>query len=388
MSHKSFGSYKAYNNQNGLAALLVVTVIMLTSVTLAASVVFVLINQIKQTRNIGYSYQSLYAAESGMEDILLRYFDLDKSLPSFPSILNVGSATASSTISTDSLDNDTITSEGDRQGRSRRIVVNTSPSGAGTFSLAVQIGEGGLIMDSNSTVIGNVYSNGNITGAGNTEINGDASAVGAISSPRPAVTGTKAEGAEPHPLIEIDDAYWKERANINNDPIIGDIEYENDTSLGPKKIEGNLTIDGNINLTVAGPIHVTGNFTMKSNSELFLDESLSATTTAIIVGGAVIFNSNSEIHTTVATPKGYIMVLSESTANPAIDISSNNPIEAALYASNGTMFVSSNADLVSIAGYAIHLGSNAHIEYDLGLKELDFSGGPTISAEITSWQEQ
>lgn len=388
MSYKSYGSYKTHKNQNGLVALLMVIVVMMTSATLALSVVFVFLNQIKSTRNTAYSYESIYAAESGVEDILLRYFDADKNLPAFPSILTVGSATASSTISTDDLENDTITSEGDRQGRFRRIVVDTSPSGTGVFSLAVQIGEGGLTMDSNSEVIGNVYSNGDITGASNTEIDGDASAVGIISSPRPAVTGTKTEGAESHPLREIDTDYWKARANINSDPIIGDIEYEGDTNLGPRKIEGNLTLDGNVNLTVTGPIHVTGNFTMESNAALFLDEGLSATSTALIVEGVVTFSSNSEIHSTVATPKGYIMVLSESAVDPAIDISSNNPIEAALYAPNGTISTSSNADLVSIAGYAIHLNSNTEIVYDLGLRELDFSGGPTIGAEIISWQEQ
>ena len=383
MSHKTYPK-----NQNGIIALLMVVVVMFASLTSALSIVFVFLNQVKETRNIAYSYESIYATESGVEDILLRYFDTTKTLPTYPSILSVGDASASTTLSEDFFGNGTITTEGDRVGRNRRVEVRMSITGPGAFNLAIQIGDGGLIMESNSIVIGDVYSNGDITGSTNSEIQGDAIAVGTISSPDPDVTGTKTEGAESQPLPAVDVDYWKSQANINGDPLIGDQEFSDSNTLGPRKIEGSLTIKSNGDITLTGPIHVTGDFTMESRTNLFLDESFAASTTVVIVDGLIEFNSNSQVYSTTATPKGYILMLSTSTSTTAIEINSLNPIDCALYAPNGTLFIGSRAKMTSIAGYQIHLASNAEIEYDFGLHRSDFTGGPSSGAKITSWQEQ
>jgi hypothetical protein len=377
-------------NQRGVIALLIGIVAMFLASTLALSSVFVFLNRAKAARNIAHSYEAIYASEAGIEDMLLRYFDDTKPLPSsYPHILSVGSSSASTTIREDFLGNAIIVSEGDRLDRIRSLRIYASPEGPGVFHYAVQIGEDGLVMGSNSRVIGNVYSNGNITGDSNSEIQGDASAVGTISSPRPTVTGVRTQGVAPQDLPEIDIDYWKARANINNDPIVGNLVYnKGSNTLGPRKIEGNLTLDSNADLIVTGAIHVTGNFRMDSNSELFLSEAFSASTTVIIVGGNITFDSNAEVHATVATPKGYILLLSESASGTAIDIDSNNPIEGAVYAPNGTVVIGSNADITSIAGRRIRLDSNAEIVYDFGLRDADFTGGPSSGARIISWQEQ
>jgi hypothetical protein len=244
-------------------------------------------------------------------------------------------------------------------------------------------------MGSNSRIIGNIYSNGNITGDSNSEIQGDASAVGTISSPRPTVTGVRAEGVAPQDMPQVDIAYWKAQANINNNPFVGNLVYDHGSStLGPRKIEGDLTLDSNASLTLTGPVHVTGNFRMDSNSDLFLSESFSASTTVIVVGGSITFSSNSEVHSTTATPKGYILLLSESASGTAIDLNSNNPINGAVYAPNGTVRIGSNTGVTSIAGRRIRLDSNATITYNFGLRRADFTGGPSSGGQITSWQEQ
>jgi hypothetical protein len=36
----------------------------------------------------------------------------------------------------------------------------------------------------------------------------------------------------------------------------------------------------------------------------------------------------------------------------------------------------------------VHLGSNADITYDFGLRDVDFTGGASTGAEILSWREQ
>ncbi|MFY9457914.1 MAG: hypothetical protein WAP23_03230 [Candidatus Spechtbacterales bacterium] len=377
-------------DQKGIIALLIGMVAMFLASTLALSAVFVFLNRAKAARNTIYSYEAIYASEAGIEDILLRYFDPAESLPSsYPYIFPVGNASARTTLSEDFLGNATIVSEGDRLDRIRELRIYASPIGLGVFRYAVQIGDLGLEMGSNSRVIGNVYSNGNITGDSNSDIQGDASAVGTISTPRPLVTGVRTEGVAAQDLPQVDIDYWKAAANVNNNPIAGNVEYDQGSNaLGPRKIVGNLTIKSNADFTVTGPIHVTGNFLMDSNAEIFLDNRFSASTTVIIVGGEVDFDSNSEVHATSLTPKGYIMFLSESTSGTAVELDSNNPIAGAVYAPNGTVVIGSNADITSIAGRRIRLDSNAEIIYDLGLRDADFSGGPSSGASIISWQEQ
>ena len=147
-----------------------------------------------------------------------------------------------------------------------------------SFHYAVQIGNEGIMMYSNSTINGNAYSNGSITGYSNTQINGDAYAVGTISSPRPIVSGTKYQGAEPSEMPTLDYDFWKEQANINNDAYTGNYELNGNCpsnpadrpTLGPKKIVGNFTMNSNTCLIVTGPIYVTGNFAMNSNAKLYL----------------------------------------------------------------------------------------------------------------------
>jgi hypothetical protein len=379
-----------WKNEHGVIALLLTTVALFVATALSLTSVFLFLNRANAAKNIAFSYESIYAAEAGVEDILLRYYDTTKKLPSsYPAALLVGTASASTTLREDFLGNVILTSEGDRLSRVRALRIYASPIGPGAFHYAVQIGDLGLEMGSNSKVIGNVYSNGNITGDSNSEIRGDASAVGTISSPRPVVTGVRTEGVTPESLPQVDIAYWKARANINNDPFVGNLVYDHGSStLGPRKVEGNLTLGSNAGLTLTGPVHVTGNFTMDSNSDLFLSESFSASTTAIVVGGNITFSSNAEVHATTSIPKGYILLLSESTSGSAIDIDSNNPIDGAVYAPNGTVAIGSNADATSIAGRRIRLDSNATITYDFGLRRADFTGGPSSGGQIISWQEQ
>lgn len=377
-------------NQRGIIALLIGIVAMFLASTLALSAVFVFLNRAKAAKNIVFSYEAIYASEAGVEDILLRYFDGTKSLPSsYPSIFSVGNTSASTTLSTDPLGNATIIAEGDRLDRIRKLRIYASPEGPGVFHYAVQIGEGGLQMDASATVVGTVYSNGNITGDTGSTIEGDALAVTTISSPNPTVTGTKTEGADQQDLPVIDTSFWKAQANINNDPITGDHEIKGkNNTLGPRKIEGTLTIKSGAELTVTGPIHATGNIEIRSNSKIFIDESFVASSTVVIVGGTIEFNSKSQVNSTTATPKGYLMFFSESTSTDAITLDSNQLIDAAVYAPDGTVVIESNARVTSIAGKAIHLKSNARIEYDFGLQDADFTGGPSSGASITSWQEQ
>jgi hypothetical protein len=83
-----------------------------------------------------------------------------------------------------------------------------------------------------------------------------------------------------------------------------------------------------------------------------------------------------------------LLSTSTSTTSNAIMLDSNNPIDAAVYAPNSIVRIDSNADITSIAGWRIWIGSNANIIYDFGLRDVDFTGGASTGAEVLSWQEQ
>lgn len=376
-------------NERGVIALLIVLTSMFIVAGIALSAVFVFLNQIQATRNIGYSYESMYAAEAGAEDMLLRYFDIAKFTPSFyPYILAVGDATASTTVSENIFVDVTITSEGDKQDRIRRMQVFARLA-LGIFSFAAQAGVGGVNMDSNARVIGDIYSNANVTGAANTEVVGDVRAVGTISSPDPEISGIREEGADVRDLPQVDVAYWTAQANINSNPITGDVTYAGlGNTEGPRKIIGNVTVGSGADLTVMGPLHITGNFTLDSNSDLYVSESFVASSTVIVVEGEIRFHSNSDVHATTATPRGFMLLMSTSTSASAIYLNSNQGIEGAIFAPNGTIHIASRGEVISLAAKAMQLDSNAEIEYDTGLRDIDFGGSEAYQAQVISWGEQ
>ena len=62
-----------------------------------------------------------------------------------------------------------------------RVVLTKSSIGA-SFIYGVQVGFGGLVMNNNSSVDGSVYSDGNIIGATNTQVTGDAWVAGGVAT--------------------------------------------------------------------------------------------------------------------------------------------------------------------------------------------------------------
>lgn len=332
--------------------------------------------------------RSYFVAEAGVEDVAYR-IATGKNVSAEEVLVLDGRPGTTTTSQLGSVR--TVTAVGDAATHIRKIVarvVETSDAQAISFYYGAHVGTGGLEMESNAVVNGNVHSNGNITGSSNTVINGNASAVGTISSPRPTVTGTKTSGAATVPFPVVDLNYWRNAANVNSDPIVGNYTLGGGTgSFGPKKVQGNFTLNSNASFTVTGPIHITGNFAMNSNTHLYLDESFGNSGTVIVVDGSITFNSNAAVHTTSASPKGYILFATPSTSGSAVAFNSNSTVASAFYAPNGTMEVESNGDVVSITVRKLELESNAEINYDTGLQNATFASGPGGGIVISGWQE-
>lgn len=268
-----------------------------------------------------------------------------------------------------------------------KVNINAAPNTQGiAFNYALQTGDYGLTMYSNSKVVdGSVYTNGDIVGYSNSRIYNDAYAVGTISSPEPRIDGNSYPGSPPQEFPDVDVNFWKNQANKNNDPYIGNYTINNGAeTLGPKKIDGNFTMNSNSDLTLTGPLHVTGDFELNSNTEIFLDEAFEDSGTVIIVDGIIRFNSNARIRD--GSGDGYLLFVSTSTEYVGIELNSNS--EGGVYYTDGSRIqMNSNAEVHAVIGRGLILNSNAEIDYEEGLASVEFSGGPGGSWDASSWQK-
>lgn len=260
-----------------------------------------------------------------------------------------------------------------------------------SFNYAVQVGTGGVKMNNSAKIIGTVYSNQtgvSINGSGTTTIEGDAFAVGTITSPAPLVTGTKYQNQPESQFPQIDYDYWKDKAddggtiNCASTPDLCDIKTN--TSIGPKKYIGKLIISNGAKVTMDGPLYITEEFNIKNdNSELKLNDSFGSNGTVLITDGFVIVENGAAVLPTSSTPKGYVLVVSTSTdQDQAINIKNagNNALFYAL--EGGALIENDDASVTALVAKRLLIKNNAVLTYDLGLADPRFTEGPGGSWQI------
>lgn len=312
-----------------------------------------------------------------------------------------------------------------------RVKIGDKPSATGVaFNYGVQVGPLGVIMSNNSAIIGNVYGQGTFQGSINALVTGDLIMSGATGR----ITETKVNGnAKAHTIDKSrieKDAYFQTISNTtvggtqypnSPDPIDYDLPIalstitdwesaaaavqvhegnlilsESTSTLGPIKINGNLTITNNSIITLTGTVWVTGNVEFANNAIVNLDPGYGSSSGMIIADsqtddfnyGKVLIQNN-VIMGGSGTTGSYLMILSansgSTTANPAIDIA-NNSSAVVYYSTVGLIEVKNNARIRAISGGGLYLSNGAIIEYDTGLANGEFTGGPGGAWSILEWQ--
>lgn len=409
--------------QSGQAALILVVFIMIFSLIMTFGTMGVTLVHVKVARNVSPSVQSYYAAEAGVEDALLRIAKGKQFTNSYS--LTVGGSTTGVTISPQVGGVYTVRGDGANQSRNRSVEVTfaTSSEIDGSFIYGVQVGDGGLTMSNNSKVVGNVYSNSTISGSGtiteSATVAGNGNKIDGIkvnanarvySCEDSTITGTltyvtggtitrctagsivnggPAEIPDmPFPITQAMIDTWKGQAEdgtiYNGNQVI-----TSNTTLGPAKINGNLTISNNVTLTMTGTIWVTGTFTPSNNVTVKLASGYGNTSGVFIADGKITVSNNVQLKGSGSTGS-YLLVVGNGTSvnqsNPAMDIS-NNATGAILFAPNGMMVIQNNAALLEATAYKLHLNNNAEVTYQQGLADITFSSGPSGGFEIASWRE-
>ena len=396
--------------------------VLVVMISLAISMSFLASNAQKNATNSVKSTQSYYAAESGIEDALLRL----KKNPALPTPLTynlvVNNVTSTVVIPSTIGISKSITSKAINGTITRNIqtVCSVGNDTNANFYYGVEVGAGGLVMGNNSEVVGNVFSDGNISGSGTIDnnavvsgnghsisgvhVNGDAFAYSCLSgasvrnltyvtggSHTCTVRGTTTVQSQeisqqplPIPQSQIDS--WKSDAAAAQ-VITGDYTLTNNksASLGPVKITGNLTISNNSTLNMTGTVYVVGNISLSNNATIKLDSSY-GTSGGVLMADGTIPVSNNTTFSGSGQAKSYLLVISNNTSDSAISIS-NNTAGAVFYTTAGGLEISNGVSLVEATGYKVTMDNNSTIQYSSGIVNIYFASGPAGKWEVTSWQE-
>jgi len=415
---------KNKNSKNGFAALYLTVLILAVIIAISVSISILTFSQQKISRNITKSSQAYYAAEAGIEDALLR---LIKNLNwSSPYTLSVDNGTSTIEISDIVGGSRTITSEGNVAERRRKIQVAYEISSEKTsFYYGAQVGEGGIEMQDTAKIQGNVFSNGSVINlSGNPQITDTvkiaktgnkltAMKVGGdayvdtcenseITGNLICATSTNCTASEILPLSgeiatsslpisEEQISEWKTEA-ASGGIIAGNylLAGQQQDFLGPKKIEGNMTIQDNAKLFVTGTIWVTGTITIQNGAEVRLDQSSYGSLSGVVIADGKITIQDNAVVSGTGQAGSYLMLLSTLDSIVTGDVAivvQNTPEVDIVYASKGRIQLQDSIELREICGWGLKLQNNATVIYESGLADVSFTTGPAGSWEVTDWKE-
>jgi len=187
---------------------------------------------------------------------------------------------------------------------------------------------------------------------------------------------------QPMPVSDGNIALWEDEATAGG-TTTGDVHVGwAGATLGPKKIVGNLVVDGGGTLTVAGTLYVTGTITVTGGARVVLAASYGPNDGLIISDGTITINGGSSfagsgasgsypfLITTSACPAG-------TGCNGASAISlSGGAGTIALIAPHGTAIIQGGTALKEVTANEIVMGGGAHLTYDSGLISPTFTSGP------------
>lgn len=156
-------------------------------------------------------------------------------------------------------------------------------------------------------------------------------------------------------------------------------------TLGPKKIDGNLTVSGGGTLTLTGNLWVTGNIVLNGGGTIKLSSSYGTDDAVIITDGTITISGGGHA-TGSGTTGSYIMMLTTSFSTSAASVSGGAGA-VIVYAQNGTINISGGASLKEATGYRITVSGGSSITYESGLTNNNFSSGPSGTWSVASWQE-
>ncbi len=436
MSSKPF-SIDRRGRQSGQAILVAVLFLTIVSVIVIGGLVSPTVRSLNQANQFVGSRSSYYAAEGVLEDVIYRLKNSLQTPVSGSLVLNGG--TVNFEVTDGVGQNKIIEVVGVVNNLYRRIEADLTVGGTGNaFFYGIQAGNGGLVMGGNATINGNVYANGTITGAGygngGSVIKGTAVSAGSAGKIKSVyatstayahtietakvggdayyttITGSTVVGAShpnstdrattSFPITDDTIAEWEADAAASQ-TITTPCPYNlsGTVSIGPAKINCNVTTSNNTIVNLTGNLWIKGTFTPGNNTIFRVSPSLSGQTATLIIDDPADRSAASKI--TISNnvafqghgTSSYVMVIAMNNSAEtggsvvAIDVANNDAGDYIAYAPHGLIDIKNNTHLVEATGYKINLANNVLIDYETGLSSLLFTSGPSAGFQINSWAE-
>ncbi len=190
---------------------------------------------------------------------------------------------------------------------------------------------------------------------------------------------------EAFPISDGNITEWKNAAQSGG-VINGNVYLDNSSSsMGPKKINGNLTIDNNYILNITGTIWVTGNIIVSNGSTVKLTAAYGHDSGVIVTDGTVDISNNSTFAGS-GQSGSYVMLVTTSNSDNAVGVS-NNAGTVILNAQQGTINFANNSGAKSAAAKQINMNNDSIVTYESGLINVNFSSGPGGGYDILKWKE-
>ena len=434
-------AFSGKDSSKGQAALIVVLFLVIIFLSIVGGFSYLALKEAQISRTNFDSLKSFWASEAGAEDIIYRAIKGMDFPPANPDVLVIDDAQVTRNISYNVATEDvTVVSSGNVRDHIRKTQATVSASVGASFFYGIQVDVGGLVMGSNTQILGNIISNGPITGATKSEVIGDAistMSAGSIYSISVKKSGPFSDDGNARantitkssvengayyqtisqttagsyfpgsddvpyqnmPLGEEQIQEWKDVAESGG-VLEGNQTINGEVSMGPKKINGNLTLLSNSILTITGNLWVTGNIIFNSNTAIELSPVYGFYSGLFIADGIIDISSNVIIcgsegydedeNECYPNENSYMFILSTSNSLdpglPAIKIKSNSSA-AILYTNHGLIRVGATVHIKEATCYACQFDSNSVVAYDSGLANILFSAGPSGGRAIREWKE-
>lgn len=157
-------------------------------------------------------------------------------------------------------------------------------------------------------------------------------------------------------------------------------------SIGPRKYNGNVTLDNGAHVTLTGTVWVNGDLLIDNNSILQLSNAYGADSGTIIADytadqtlkGKILLQNNGNILGN-STADTYVMAISmhrDQIFSAATVNVLNNLSAAVIYSPYGIVEISNNAALKEVTAQKLILRENTSVTYESGLANVNFTTGP------------
>jgi hypothetical protein len=200
---------------------------------------------------------------------------------------------------------------------------------------------------------------------------------------------------QPWPISQGNIDSWKAEA-LAGGTTVGNINAGSGwqtVTLGPRKIEGNLSVGGSATLNVTGTLWVTGDLTINGAGKMQLANTYGGLSGVVIVDGKVSIGGSSPV-TGSGAPGSFIMIVSNSNCPTGPSCGGSNAISVSgaagavvLVAQNGTLSFSGSGSAKQATAYRITLSGNTRVNYDSGLANMSFASGPSGTWNVEKIKE-